>query len=200
MKQTHPKVCMWGHGVKMLYYRTGIFLPPMGISREEVSSKTVPKSHPLSEHVKDLLLDTTVFENSYFRNSTTVLFSAMGPRSLCSYSGVLGFQFLRKSAGCYNLVWQVSLLSANFIVLVTICCPTPIQSPEEVPTGLCPFLRPSLFFQQSRKCYLSLSLKKKKSERLNFQRNPGTELKVDTTFQRHFLVWVLLSQLLGNTV
>lgn len=48
----------------MLYYRIGIFLPLTGISREEVGTKTVPKFHPPSDHVKDLLLDTTVFENS----------------------------------------------------------------------------------------------------------------------------------------
>lgn len=36
----------------------------MGISREEVGTKTVPKFYLPSDHVKDLLLDTAVFENS----------------------------------------------------------------------------------------------------------------------------------------
>jgi len=35
-----------------------------GISREEVGTKTVPKLHPHSDHIKDSLLDTMVFENS----------------------------------------------------------------------------------------------------------------------------------------
>lgn len=110
----------------MLYFRIGVLLPLMGISREKVGTKTVPKFYLFSEHTKDLLLDTTVFENSILGSPPQFHSLQWGPRSPCSYSGVSWvFQFLRESAGCYNLVWQVSLLSANFIVLVTHLLPNP---------------------------------------------------------------------------
>ena len=63
----------------------------MGISRE-VGTKNVLKLHPHSDHVKDLLLNTTVFENSilgippWFSFLQTVLETGLRPP--CSYSEV----------------------------------------------------------------------------------------------------------------
>lgn len=116
-----------------------------------------------------------------------------GPKiSLFLLWGVLGFQFLRKSAGCYNLLWQVSLLSADVIVLVT----HPLPNPHPISWGganRTVSISQTLSLLPTVKKVLPLSLLKKEEEkkmreRLNLQRNPGTELEGDTTLQRHFPV------------
>lgn len=57
---------------------------------------------------------------------------------------VLHCQFLRKGAGYYNLLWQVSLSAATIVrvhILSPTCCPPTTQSLEVSPTGLCLYLR-----------------------------------------------------------
>lgn len=74
-----------------------------------------------------------------------VLFSGNWPSlSLFLLWGVVRCQFLRKGAGHYNLLWQVSPSGATIArvhVLSPTCSPVPTQSLEESPTGLCLYLR-----------------------------------------------------------
>lgn len=117
MKQINTNVCKWGHEMEMFYDQIWVFLSLMGIWREEIGTKTVPKLLPHSDYAKDSLRDIAVFENSilgiptWLYSPQTVL--ETGCRSFCSYSGVSSLQFLRTSAGCYNLLWQISLSGAH---------------------------------------------------------------------------------------
>lgn len=78
-----------------------------------------------------------------------VLFSVNCPGNWPSLSlfllrDVLHCQFLRKGAGCYNLLWQVSLSAATIArvhILSPTCCPATTQSLEVSPKGLCLYLR-----------------------------------------------------------
>lgn len=161
MKHISPNMCKRGHEREMLSYRIGVFLPLTGISREEVGTGNVLKLHPHSDHVRDLLLNTTVFENSivgippWFSSLQTVLETGLKPP--CSYSGV---SWVSSSSGKV-LVVTICFGRSLCHVLTSLsesptCCPSPPESPEKAPTG---HVYPSdsvLFFQPPRG-FLSVS-------------------------------------------
>lgn len=154
MKQINTNMCKWGHEMEMFYDRIWVFLSLTGIWREGIGTKTVPKLLPHSDYAKDSLWGIAVFENSIL-GIPTWLYSPQsvletGCRSFCSYSGVSSLQFLRTSAGCYNLLWQISV-RCSFIDRDHIPLPTqppaPARSPQDPPTGMCLYFR--LFFPQA---------------------------------------------------
>lgn len=74
--------------------------------------------------------------------------------------GVLHCQLLRKGAGYYNLLWQVSLSGATIVrvhVVSPTCCPTPTQSLEDSPTGLCLYLRLLCFLPAVKKVLFNVN-------------------------------------------
>lgn len=155
MKQISPNVCRRGHEREEFYWGIGIFLPLTGISKEEVGTRNVLKLHPHSDRVKDLPLNTTVFENSvlgippWFSSLQTVLETGLKPP--CSYSGV---SWGSRSSG------KVLVVTACFDksvchVLTSLsesptCCPTSTGSPEKAPTGRVYSPDPVLLFWPSR--------------------------------------------------
>lgn len=117
----------------------------MEISRKEVGSKT----SSILRLCQRFSVGHNLFENSisgiplWFYSLLTILSFP------CSHSGVSWVSGFSEKVLVVIICFGKSLYQVH--VLLSACCPTPAQSPEEAPTGLCLYLRLFSFLPTAKK-------------------------------------------------